>query len=258
MTDRLVIYERRGNIGLLTLNRPESLNALDDALIDALAIELRACEANNDIKIIMIIGQGKSFIAGADIKQMAQLNFPQNYMDDFIGHDWHAISHCRKPVIAAVNGYALGGGCELAMMCDIIFASEKAQFAQPEITLGILPGIGGTQRMARSIGKAKTMDMVLSAKRMSAHEAEECGLISRILPHDDFIDHALAAAQEIATHSLPALMMAKQAVNYAYESHLKAGLDMERQLFLSGFALEDRIEGMNAFVEKRKANIKNK
>ena len=254
----LVIFQKHDNIALLLLNRHEALNALNQELIDCLAEYLKTCEDDDTISIIMISSKGKSFIAGADIKAMAVMDYPQNYIDNFMGDAWHYISKCRKPIIAAVNGYALGGGCEFAMMCDIIYASENATFSQPEITLGTLPGIGGTQRMAKAIGKAKTMDMILSGRRMDANEAEKSGLISQILPNDNFINHALNAARDIAQYSLPALMMAKESINYAFNSRLNDGLTMERQLFLSSFALEDRKEGMRAFIEKRKPNFKNK
>jgi enoyl-CoA hydratase len=258
MTEALILTEKHDRITLLTLNRPQALNALNTDLINALADAVHACEQDDDCAVIMITGAGRAFVAGADIKEMSQLDFPQNHLDDFISGNWLAVSACRKPTIAAVNGFALGGGCEIAMMCDMIFASEDAIFAQPEITLGTLPGMGGSQRMARAIGKAKTMDMVLSARKMGAQEALDSGLVSRLIKGEDFITQAIAAAQEIARHSIASLIMTKDAVNQAFEMDLEEGLRYERLLFRSSFALADRKEGMEAFVEKRPANFKDK
>jgi len=247
-----------GGVALVTLNRPEALNALNSQLMAELAHALDAFEADAKVGCIVITGSEKAFAAGADIKEMADKTFPQTYVDDFISGPWERVASCKKPVIAAVAGYALGGGCELAMMCDILICTEKAKFGQPEITLGILPGIGGTQRLTRAVGKAKAMDMILTGRLMDAEEAERAGLVSRIVDADDLlIDEALEMARTIASFSRPSVLMAKEAVNRAFELALNEGLRAERRLFQAVFATADQKEGMAAFIEKRKPVFKN-
>lgn len=242
--------ETRGAVGLITLDRPKALNALNAKLIDELGTALDGFEEDIHVRCIVLTGNEKAFAAGADIKEMQDLTFAEAYRDDFISR-WERLSRTRKPVIAAVAGYALGGGCELAMMCDFIIAAESAKFGQPEISLGIIPGAGGTQRLVRSIGKSKAMDMILTGRTMDAQEAERSGLVSRIVPDDELIDRALDAAGKIADFSLPAVMMAKESVDRAYETTLAEGIRFERRLFHALFATEDQKEGMKAFVEKR-------
>ena len=254
-----ILVETRGEVGLITLNRPKALNALNSELFVDLNDALDKFEADETIGCIVLTGSQKAFAAGADIKEMQPKSFIDVYTEDFIGgNGWERISRIRKPVIAAVAGYALGGGCELAMMCDFIIAAENAKFGQPEINLGVIPGVGGTQRLTRFVGKSKAMEMVLTARMMDAEEAERAGLVSRIVPVDDLLDEALKTAEKIAKLSLPVVMMAKESVNRAYDSPLGEGVLFERRLFHSMFALEDQKEGMAAFIEKRKPAFKNK
>ena len=247
-----VIVETRGKVGLITLNRPKAMNALNDKLIDEISAALDGFEADPNIGCMVITGSDKAFAAGADIGAMAGWNFMDVYKTDYISRNWDRIGRCRKPLIAAVAGFALGGGCELAMMCDMIFAADTAKFGQPEIKLGILPGAGGTQRLPRAVSKSKAMDMCLTARFIDAQEAERAGLVARIIAADKLIEETLAAAATIAGFSLPVVMMIKESVNRAYESGLHEGLLFERRTFHSAFALADQKEGMAAFVEKRK------
>lgn len=252
MSESLVLVETRGRVGLLTLNRPKALNALNDALMDELGAALLAFDANEDIGAIVIAGSDKAFAAGADIGAMKDWSYMDVYGSDYITRNWETLKRVRKPVIAAVAGYALGGGCELAMMCDILIAADSAKFGQPEIKLGVIPGAGGTQRLPRAVGKAKAMDLVLTGRMMGAEEAERAGLVSRVVPADKLLDEAIEAATVIAAMSLPSVMMAKECVNRAFESSLHDGLLYERRVFHSLFATQDQKEGMTAFVEKRK------
>lgn len=250
--------ETQGHVGIVRLNRPKALNALCDALILELGHALNGYEADENIGCIVLTGSEKAFAAGADIKEMAEKSYMDAYLADFITEGWERVTSCRKPVVAAVAGYALGGGCELAMMCDFIIAADNAKFGQPEITIGTIPGAGGTQRLTRFVGKAKAMEMVLTGRMMDAEEAERAGLVSRVVPLDSLIDEALQAANTIAGLSRPVVMMAKEAVDRAYESTLSEGVRFERRLFHSTFATEDQKEGMAAFVEKRQPNFKHK
>jgi len=243
---------------LITLNRPKQLNALNDALMDELGAALLAFDADEGIGCIVITGSDRAFAAGADIGAMATWGYMDVYKSDYITRNWETVRKVRKPVIAAVGGFALGGGCELAMMCDFIIAADSAKFGQPEIKLGIIPGAGGTQRLPRAVSKAKAMDMVLTARMMDAAEAERAGLVSRVVPADKLLDEALSAAATICTMSGPSVMMAKECVNRAYESGLSDGVSYERRLFHSLFATEDQKEGMDAFVNKRKADFKHR
>ncbi len=242
--------------GLITLNRPKQLNALNDGLMDELGAVLAAYDADASVGCIVLTGSDKAFAAGADIGAMASWTYMDVYKSDYITRNWEAIRRVRKPVIAAVAGFALGGGCELAMMCDFIIAADTAKFGQPEIKLGIIPGAGGTQRLPRAIGKAKAMDMVLTGRMMDAAEAERAGLVSRVVPAAELLATALAAAQQVCEFSGPSVMMAKESVNRAYESALAEGIVFERRLFHSLFATEDQKEGMDAFVAKRKPEFK--
>jgi enoyl-CoA hydratase len=253
-----ILVEIRERAGLITLNRPKALNALNDRLMDELGEALLAFDANESIGAVVITGSEKAFAAGADIGAMSTWSYMDVFKSEYISRNWETIKRIRKPVIAAVSGYALGGGCELVMMCDIVIASETARFGQPEIKLGIIPGAGGTQRLPRAVGKAKAMDLVLSARMMDAREAESAGLVSRVVAADKVLDEALATANAIAGFSLPAVMMAKEAVNRAYEVPLSEGLLFERRLFHSLFATEDQKEGMTAFVEKRAPRFKHR
>ena len=253
-----ILVETRGRVGLVTLNRPKALNALNDALMNELGEALAKFDADDGIGAIVITGSDKAFAAGADIGAMKDRGYMDVYKGEYITRNWERMKAIRKPIIAAVAGYALGGGCELAMMCDILIAADNARFGQPEIKLGIIPGAGGTQRLPRAVGKAKAMDLVLTGRMMDAAEAERAGLVSRVVPADKLIDEALAAAAQIAEFSLPSVMMAKEAVNRAYESPLAEGILFERRLFHALFATEDQKEGMAAFVEKRKPNFKHK
>ena len=253
-----ILVETRGRVGLVTLNRPKALNALNDALMDELGHALAKFDADENIGCMVITGSDKAFAAGADIGAMKDWSYMDVYKSEYITRNWERIRSVRKPVIAAVAGYALGGGCELSMMCDFIIAAETAKFGQPEIKLGIIPGAGGTQRLPRAVGKAKAMDLVLTARMMDAAEAERAGLVSRVVPADKLLDEALAAASQICEYSLPIMMAAKESVNRAYESTLNEGILFERRVFHSLFATEDQKEGMAAFVEKRKAKFKHK
>jgi enoyl-CoA hydratase len=253
-----IIVERKGAVGILTLNRPKLLNALSFAVFREIAAAVDDLEADDGIGCIVVTGSEKAFAAGADIKEMQPKTFIDMFSSDFTENGGDRVARCRKPTIAAVSGYALGGGCELAMMCDIIIASETAKFGQPEITLGTIPGIGGTQRLTRAIGKSKAMDLCLTGRMMDVQEAERAGLVSRIVPVDKLMEEALAMAEKIAAMSQPAAAMAKSAVNRAFETPLTEGLQVERDLFHNTFALEDRSEGMAAFIEKRKPVNKNK
>ena len=252
MSFEMIIAERRGRVGLITLNRPKALNALNDQVVDEIGAALDDFEADAGIGAVVITGSDKAFAAGADIGAMASFSYMDAYKGDYITRNWERVKTCRKPVIAAVAGFALGGGCELAMMCDFIIAADSAKFGQPEIKLGILPGAGGTQRLPRAISKAKAMDMCLTARMMDAAEAERAGLVSRVVPADKLLDEALGAAETIAGFSLPVVMMIKESVNRAFESSLNEGLLFERRVFHAAFALNDQKEGMAAFVEKRK------
>ena len=252
-----VIVEIRNKVGVITLNRPKALNALCGALMDELETALDELEANDDIGCIVVTGSEKAFAAGADITEMKDMSYMDAYKADFITRNWECLARARKPTIAAVAGFALGGGCEVALMCDIIIAAETAKFGQPEITLGVPPGAGGTQRLARFIGKAKTMDMCLTGRMMGAEEAERAGMVARVVPADRLLDEALKAADKIAALSGPATMMVKEAVNRAFETTLAEGVRFERRLFHAAFATEDQKEGMAAFVEKRAAKWKN-
>ena len=257
MTYENIIAETRGAVGIITLNRPKALNALNAQLIDELNHALSGFQEDAAIGCVVIAGNDKAFAAGADIREMKDKSFIDVYLGDFLSA-WDRVSDFRKPMIAAVAGYCLGGGCELALMCDFIIASDTAKFGQPEITLGVIPGAGGTQRLARFIGKAKAMDMILTGRLMEAAEAERCGLVSRIVSPEKLLDEAVAAAAKIAAFSQPIAMMAKEAVNRAFETSLAEGLRFERRLIHSMFALDDQKEGMSAFVEKRKPDFKNK
>ena len=245
-------------VGIVTLNRPKQLNALNDQLMDELASALKTFEADDTVGCIIVTGSEKAFAAGADISAMATLSFADAYGRDFITRNWEQIRQVRKPVIAAVSGFALGGGCELAMMCDFIIAADNAKFGQPEIKLGIIPGAGGTQRLPRAVGKAKAMDLALTGRMMDAVEAERAGLVSRVVPLDKLMDEALGAALMICSFSQPSVMAAKESVNRAFESGLSDGVMFERRLFHAMFATEDQKEGMDAFVNKRKPVFKHR
>jgi enoyl-CoA hydratase len=251
MTFETILLEKRERVGLITLNRPKALNALCAQLIAELEQALNELEADADIGAIVVTGNERAFAAGADIKEMKDRAFIDVFTTDFITKGWERLAQCRKPTIAAVAGYALGGGCEIAMMCDMIIAADDAKFGQPEITIGTIPGAGGTQRLARAVGKAKAMDLVLTGRMMDAAEAERSGLVARIVPADKLLDEALAIAAKIASFSLPSVMMAKEAVNQAFETGLAAGLKFERRLFHATFGTLDQNEGMTAFTEKR-------
>ena len=257
MTYENILVETHDAVGLIRFNRPQALNALNAKLIAELGEALTQFDLDSKIGAIVITGNEKAFAAGADIKEMASRTYMEAYLGDFLA-TWDRLALERKPVIAAVAGFALGGGCELALMCDFIIAAETAKFGQPEIQLGVMPGAGGTQRLARYIGKAKAMDMILTARMMDATEAERCGLVARVVPADKLVDEALAAAKKIASFSQPIVMMAKESVNRSFETTLAEGIRFERRLFHAMFATEDQKEGMAAFVEKRKAQFKNR
>ena len=260
MNYETILVETRGKVGLIALNRPKALNALSPELMRELGQALAGFEADEAIGAIVITGSDKAFAAGADIKAMKDWGYMDVYKADYITAEWETVSRCRKPVIAAVAGYALGGGCELAMMCDFILAADNAKFGQPEINLGIIPGAGGTQRLPRFVGKSKAMEMVLlgQARMMDAQEAERCGLVSRIVPLAELMEEAVRTAQKIAELSLPIVMLAKESVNRAFETTLAEGVRFERRMFHSAFATEDQKEGMAAFSEKRKPAFKHR
>lgn len=258
MTATLVKTEIRGRVGLATLDRPKALNALSNEVIGELAKALRDFDADEAVGAIVLTGSEKAFAAGADIAAMQPWSYADVYSQDYLGHDWESLRRIRKPIIAAVSGYALGGGCELAMLCDFIIAAENARFGQPEINLGIIPGFGGTQRLVRAIGKAKAMDMILTGRMITAAEAELAGLVSRVVPVDRLLDDALETAALIASKSLPSVMMAKECINRAFETPLDEGLLFERRNFHALFATEDQKEGMAAFLGKRSPEFKNR
>jgi enoyl-CoA hydratase len=256
MSDTIIV-ETRGRVGLIRLNRPQALNALNSALIRDLAHAVDAFEADNNIGCMVVTGSDKAFAAGADIKEMADKGFIEVFLADFAA-TWHRLAAARKPVIAAVAGFALGGGCELAMQCDLIIAADNAKFGQPEIKLGIIPGIGGTQRLTHAVGKAKAMDLILTGRMMDAEEAERAGLVARVVPLANLIDEALKVAATIAAMSLPSVLAAKEAINRAFETSQAEGVRFERRVFHSLFATRDQKEGMAAFVEKRPPKFENK
>ncbi|MGQ0742008.1 MAG: enoyl-CoA hydratase [Alphaproteobacteria bacterium] len=258
MSYQNILVETKGPVGIVTLNRPKALNALNHALMDELTAALNAFEADPFVRCIILTGSEKAFAAGADITEMASKDYMAVYKEDFITKNWEQVTRVRKPVIAAVAGYALGGGCELAMMCDFIIAADNAQFGQPEIKLGVMPGAGGTQRLTRFAGKSKSMDMCLTGRMMDAAEAEHAGLVSRVVPASQLMDETLRIAQKIAEMPIAAVMMIKEAVNRAYETTLSEGVRFERRMFHSLFATEDQKEGMKAFVEKRKPEFRDR
>ncbi|WP_376097748.1 enoyl-CoA hydratase [Roseomonas sp. CCTCC AB2023176] len=253
----MIKVETRGKVGLITLNRPSALNALCDQLMTEVGQALRAYDADDAVGAIVLTGSEKAFAAGADIKEMKDRSYPAIHFEDFIGNRWETVLTIKKPVIAAVAGFALGGGCELAMMCDIILAADNAKFGQPEIKLGVMPGAGGTQRLIRAVGKSKAMDLILTGRMMDAAEAERSNLVTRIVPVADLVDEAVKMAEAIAAFSLPSVVLSKEAVNAAYEMTLREGVRFERRLFHSLFATEDQKEGMSAFAEKRKPTFRN-
>ena len=258
MTYELILAEKKGRVGLVTLNRPKQMNALNAQVMQELAKALYAFDADEGVGCIVITGNEKAFAAGADIAAMKDYSYMDAYKANYITRDWEHIRNIRKPVIAAVAGYALGGGCELTMMCDLAIAAENAKFGQPEINLGIMPGSGGTQRMPRFTSKAIAMDVCLTSRMLDAQEALRAGLVSRVVPVEKLMEEAMAVAEKIAGYSLPVVMMIKESINRAYETSLSEGVLFERRIFHSQFALEDQKEGMAAFVEKRKPNFKNK
>jgi len=257
MSYQNIIVETKGRVGLIRLNRPQALNALNRALITELIQAIDAFEADDGIGCMLITGNEKAFAAGADIKEMADKTFIEAYLGNFCA-DWHAAAQARKPIVAAVAGFALGGGCELAMQCDIVIAADSAKFGQPEIKLGVIPGVGGTQRLTRAVGKAKAMDLILTGRMMDAAEAEKSGLVARVVPAASLMDEAMKVADTIAGMSLPSVLAGKEAVNAAFETSLAEGMRFERRIFHSLFATADQKEGMKAFVEKRKAVWGNK
>jgi enoyl-CoA hydratase len=258
MAYETILLERRGRVGLITLNRPKALNALNSTLMRELGAALGELADDDGIGCIVITGSEKAFAAGADIKEMQERTFQDVFGADFITRDWEHVTRMRKPVVAAVAGYALGGGCELAMMCDFILAADSAKFGQPEVTIGTIPGAGGSQRLTRAVGKSKAMEMCLTGRMMDAEEAERAGLVSRIVPAAELLGEALHTAERIAALSLPVVMLAKEAVNHAFETNLGEGVRVERRLFHATFALDDRREGMSAFAEKRKPSWSNR
>ncbi len=257
MTFQNILVETRGRVGIIRLNRPQAMNALNRALIGELTRAIDAFEADEAIGCLLITGSEKAFAAGADIKEMADKTFAEAYGEDFAGN-WDRAAHIRKPIVAAVAGFALGGGCELAMQCDLIIAADNAKFGQPEIKLGVIPGIGGTQRLTRAVGKAKAMDLILTGRMMDAAEAEKSGLVARVVPAAGLMEEAMKVAEIVAGMSLPSVLAAKEAVNRAFEGGLAEGVIFERRVFHSLFATEDQKEGMKAFVEKRKPAWKNR
>ncbi len=258
MAYECILTETDGAVGIITLNRPDALNAFNRQLMDEVTDAVKAFEADDAIGCMVLTGSEKAFAAGADIKEMASKDYIDVFKEDFITGNWEEVSRTRKPVIAAVNGYALGGGCELALMCDFIIAGDNAKFGQPEISIGAMPGAGGTQRLARFIGKSKAMEMCLTGRMMDAEEAERCGLVSRIVPKGELREEAIRVAKQIAGFSRPIAMLTKEAVNRAYETTLSEGVRFERRVFHSVFAFEDQKEGMAAFAEKRKPVFKNR
>ena len=257
MSYETIIAETKGKVGVITLNRPKALNALNSTVMAEVVAALKAFEVDANVGAIVVTGSEKAFAAGADIKEMSGLSYADTFLNDFfVG--WEEATRVRKPIIAAVAGYALGGGCELAMMCDFIICADNAKFGQPEITLGVIPGMGGSQRLTRFVGKSKAMDMCLTGRMMDAAEAERCGLVSRVVPLADLMGEVMKAADKIAGFSLPSVMLAKEAVNRSYETTLAEGLRFERRVFHSLFAFDDQKEGMAAFVEKRPANFQNR
>lgn len=255
MTYETILVENHDRVCLITLNRPQALNALNRQIIGELNQALDACEADANIGCIVITGSAKAFAAGADIKEMAELQYPQIYIDDLFS-DCDRVANRRKPIIAAVSGFALGGGCELALMCDFILAADNAKFGQPEINLGVLPGMGGTQRLTRAVGKAKAMELCLTGRLMGAEEAERAGVVARIVPQAELLDEALKVAAVIASKSIPVSMMVKESVNRAFEVSLAEGVRFERRVFHAAFATHDQKEGMAAFIAKREAQFK--
>ncbi len=258
MAYETIIVDHEGGVGSITLNRPDALNALNSQLIDELSDALDDFEGDETIGCIVLLGSNKAFAAGADIKEMQPKTFMEVYKEDFITRNWERVTRCRKPVIAGVAGYALGGGCELAMMCDTIVAADNAKFGQPEINLGVMPGVGGTQRLTRFVGKAKAMDMCLTGRMMDAEEAERAGLVTKVVPLDELKDEVMRMATKIAEQSHPIVMMTKESINRSYETTLAEGVRFERRLFHSMFATEDQKEGMTAFVEKRNPHFKHR
>lgn len=258
MSEEFVVSRIEGAVGVITINRPKVLNALSNEVMQSLSQALLALQGDDSINVIVLTGSEKAFAAGADISAMKSWDYMDVYKSNYIGGDWETMKNViRKPVIAAVSGYALGGGCELAMMCDTIYAAENARFGQPEIKLGTIPGLGGTQRLTRAVGKAKAMDLVLTGRMMDAKEAESAGLVARVLPVENFLEEVIGIAQEMASMSQTALMMAKECVNVAQETTLEQGLLFERRVFHATFATQDQKEGMDAFVSKRKPAFKN-
>jgi enoyl-CoA hydratase len=257
MTYHNILVETRDKVGTVRLNRPKALNALNSALVSELIAAVEAFEADDAIGCIVITGSDTAFAAGADIKEMANKTFSDVYLGD-LAAEYDRLTRVRKPIVAAVAGFALGGGCELAMLCDIIIAADNAKFGQPEIKLGVIPGIGGTQRLTRAVGKAKAMDLILTGRMMDAHEAERAGLVSRVVPHGEFVAETMKLAETIASMSQPSVLAAKEAINRAFETSLAEGVRFERRLFHSLFATADQKEGMAAFIEKRPADFKNK
>jgi enoyl-CoA hydratase len=253
-----ILVERRGAVGIVTLNRPAALNALNAALIAELASALDDLEGDAAIGAIVLTGNEKAFAAGADVKEMVAKTYPETYCEDFITRGWERLGQCRKPVVAAVAGFALGGGCEIAMMCDIVIAADTARFGQPEILLGTMPGAGGTQRLTRFVGKAKAMDLCLTGRMMDAAEAERAGLVSRVVPLAELLAEAVKVAERVAQMSRPIAMMVKESINRAYETTLAEGIRFERRLFHSTFATADQKEGMAAFIEKRPPAFRNR
>ena len=254
----MIATETRGRVAVIRLNRPQALNALCDQLMGELGDALRGFDADPDIAAIVLTGSEKAFAAGADIKEMQPRGYPGVYLDDFIAKRWETVTQVGKPVIAAVAGYALGGGCELAMMCDMIIAGDNARFGQPEINLGVIPGAGGTQRLTRAVGKSKAMEMVLTGRMMDAAEAERANLVSRVVPAGEVVEEAVKVGEKIAALSAPSVAVAKEAVNRAFETTLAEGVKFERRVFHALFATEDQKEGMSAFAEKRKPAFRNR
>jgi len=257
MTYENIVVETKGRVGIIRLNRPQALNALNKALIAELTQAIEAFDGDGKIGCMLITGSDKAFAAGADIKEMADKPFIEAYLGDFVSN-WDAVAHARKPIVAAVAGFALGGGCELALQSDVVIAADNAKFGQPEIKLGVIPGIGGTQRLTHAVGKAKAMDLILTGRMMDAAEAEKSGLVARVVPAANLMDEAMKIADTIANMSLPSVLAAKEAVNRAFESGLSEGVVFERRIFHALFATEDQKEGMKAFVEKRAPKWKNK